>query len=388
MYIEGNPFVIISSRLRSRLFSFGRREGPTSSKRNQKQQTTTANNYYCYYYYYYFVHIHTENQNEQSMSRSREGGGDGDAAIIERCASHSFRDPHGPGRRVTALVGLKDGSLVSCSQDKRAMHWSIDENDRIRCVGFYLHRDTVIGVLETTTTEPTTLITVSKDCILRMWNIETGRCTQTRPTAAGIRFIVKVKPEESSRFVCVFKNGSVEMRHTKDLSAVSYFKIHSRGGKVRAVCALDDGSFVSVVDDNTLKRWRCEKAGSVLQSFVLTTASGEVKRVASVMELKRDVVVTASEDGALNTWRLSTGSHLRTLSNGGGDLHRSSFGMVELKDEVGKLATIAAKVLRVWDDNGDCIQTITTETEMTAIARLVDGSIATCGWNKLEVRKW
>src|SRR5207245_2793411 len=115
-----------------------------------------------------------------------------------------------------------------------------------------------------------------------------------------------LKTKEKSRFVCGLGNGTVELRRVSDLGVLSSFKIHRESEAVESICELEDGSFVSAAE-NTMKRW--DDKGRVLQTFF-----GHSHSIYRVIELNRDVIVSASKDTTVRMWRVSTGECLRTLT--------------------------------------------------------------------------
>ena len=77
--------------------------------------------------------------------------------------------------------------------------------------------------------------------------------------------------------------------------------------QLRVSASCEDGSFVSAAW-KTMKRW--DEKGTVLQTF-----SGHSNYINRVIELNRDVIVSAqSKDTTVKMWKVSTGECLRTLT--------------------------------------------------------------------------
>jgi len=186
-----------------------------------------------------------------------------------------------------------------------------------------------------------------------------------------------LKTKSNSRFVCGFYNGTVEIRQVNDLGLLSSHRIHQETSSkaVFCVCELVDGSFVSGSADKTLKNW--DETGKLLQSFV-----GHSQRINRVIELKRDVIVSASEDFLVKIWRVSTGECINTLT-----AHSSSvYGLEKVKGGMFVSGSLTDGIIALWDANGVCVETIRTGNRIRSMTTLRDGSLVTGDYKLMEIR--
>jgi len=183
-----------------------------------------------------------------------------------------------------------------------------------------------------------------------------------------------MKTKDKTRVLCGLADGRVEIRRVSDLGLTSSFKIHNGEGGIWKICELEDGSFVSA-EWKTMKRW--DETGTVLQTF-----SGHSNEIRRLIELKSDVVVSGSNDKTLKMWKLSTGECLRTLSFHNGWVN----GLEKMKDGVFVSGSTDRKIV-VWFEKGNSIETYQSESWITAMTRLRDGSLVTASRSLMEIRQ-
>jgi len=293
--------------------------------------------------------------------------------LVELTPSWSVVRPH--EKWIRGLVALKDGSFVSCSDDKTAKRWIVIDSPNNRTVelaGTYVgHSDFVMCGAEKVTN--VSFVTGSADKCLKEWDTATGRCLKTIRMSHEIWCLLRTRNESS--IICGLYGGWVEIRRASDLSLVSSLHIHTN--IVKDVCELEDGTFLSGSYDKTLKRW--DETGKVLQSL-----SGHTQPIWRVMELKSDIAVSASMDYTAMVWRISTAEHLRTLT-----IHNAYVYGVENLPSRNKFVTGSwDKSLRVWDSvTENCIEVIQLQQRVQATITLRDGSIVIANNDLLEIRR-
>jgi len=189
------------------------------------------------------------------------------------------------------------------------------------------------------------------------------------------------KAKDGESLACGREDGSIEMRKTSDLSLVGSSPFYLHSGAVHCLRTLEDGTFVSGSSDKTMKRWDGYD-GLVLQVF-----SGHRNTVSRIIELQRDLIVSASSNKELKIWRVSSTSTSTSISPGsrGVSLHTMTHhsnrlrGLVKVSSNDGLFATVALdNTVRVWNGSGACIKTIDTHVlGPTAMTRLGDTLVIT-----------
>jgi len=264
-----------------------------------------------------------------------------------------------------AVIALNDGSFVSYGSDHTPRRWVISTtNDNktvtLELVGTFIGH-TALVMCAAENRDNHTFITSSTDYILKEWDIRTCECLTTIKIDGGYvrrMFITKDK----TKLLFGLHNGFIELRRASDLAHISTIDIHDRQ-LIYWCCELEDGSFVSC--SKTMKRWT--EDGRVLQNF-----AEDSSHIIQVIELKKDVIVSVSGRCELQMWKVSTGECLRTLSSTRGvfipqllKLSRNMF-----------VSLITDNVLRVWNDEGHCIESIPTERRITSIGRVGNHLVA------------
>jgi len=155
---------------------------------------------------------------------------------LDSAPAISFLHPH--QGLVDALVGLDDGSFVSCSSDCTAKRWLIDsddaaDSDGIRLVGNYSGGDMIACAAEI---DNNTFVTAGLfSGGLRVFNKATGECLRAS-TTSSVHCVIIMKYKLC--IVCGLSNGSVEIRRVDDLGVIFSFDLHPY--TVWCLCELQD----------------------------------------------------------------------------------------------------------------------------------------------------
>jgi len=252
-------------------------------------------------------------KNEQSLTTttvmaSRHG------FYVDSEASLTFRLGH--LNWVVDLEGLSDGSsFVSCSLDDTAKRWLVSSSavsslkinninnkvtnksninkQALQDVCTYRgHEHQVMRAVEK---DDNTLITAARNGTLKEWNKTSGECLKTVSTGSStyISSMMILTNKKLNVLMCGLSNGKVELRKLSDIQIVLASTTLHKDYRVNCFCELEDGSFVSGSHDTTMKRWTLED-GKVLGTF-----SGHCDAVKSIIELKDNIIVSASDDETL-----------------------------------------------------------------------------------------
>jgi len=276
-------------------------------------------------------------------------------------------------KSVNALVGLSDGSIVSCSQDRTAKRWLLRTTDDggdnktkrnmiFKHVGTFVHKSNILCVMEK---DKSTIITGTFNGDLSEWNITTLQRVRSLSFLFPVTCLLRIRQDNSSFICCV--NNSAEKRRLSDLGLVSNLFQHRN--TVKCACELSDGTFLT--GSFEIKRW--DPSGKQLRSF---TPHG--CPVDMLIELNKDVIVSMF-DVYIRLWKLSEAKSLGTRI-----LHKPSC-LIALSED--RFATASLDGLLVWDEK-KLIQTIKTERAISTILRLRDIIITTTLINpQFEVRQ-
>jgi len=264
------------------------------------------------------------------------------------------------------LVALRDGSFLSYHADCTVKRWIAKDNNNLRCHGTYAgHGKTVQTAIEIGND---TIVTGSRDNAIKVWNKTTYECLRTKTMDSPVVSLLKTK--KNSYLICGLAKGTIQVLQLRDFHPVV---VADFGRPLGCVCELEDGTFIVGLSDQ-LKRWYMR------QTHSLPTFSGHSGMIYDVIELKQDIIVSASEDETLKIWRVSSGECLHSIAN------QHICQLVQLKE--GYFARAGYDMtIRINDENGSEVATYQTDYYVTALARLKDGSIVSGNTSQIEIRK-
>jgi len=238
-----------------------------------------------------------------------------------------------------------------------------------------------------------TLVTGSYDSTLKLWNTTSCECLRTMLMPSRVYCMLKQRHNSNgdsssynhskeSFFVCGMENGAIQQRRLSDFSVTFSFYVHYH--PVESICELEDGSLVSASHDETLVRWTVTNgSGSGNGTFkVIQRFLGHARWVLKVIRCKRGLIASTSTDRWLKIWKDSNGECTHEWY-----LDAETQALIRVKDGI-FVSSSGDMKLRVWSAVGECIQTITTEYQVTALTRLRDGSLVTGHRHQIAIRRW
>jgi len=278
---------------------------------------------------------------------------------------------------VNALAGLNDGSLVICFKEI-VQRWriltrgnDIDQTATLRLSDTYCgaRGNKFLCVVEK---GEQTILTGSQNMYLMEWDIASHQ--RTRSLHIGVTLSCLVVTKDKSIVVCGLMNGVIQVYRARDMIRISSFRAHREHGAIECVCELTDGTFLS--GSYGMSRW--DKKGTRLQEF-----EGFSEYITDLIELKNDVIVSASGDKTLRMWQVTTEECLWAVR-----LHNRS---IDRLVKLSKYNFIGSSqwenTFQVWNHKGVCIESIETISDITSITRLKDSIVTVHQCSSIEIRK-
>jgi len=234
--------------------------------------------------------------------------------------------------------------------------WSIDSATRaLELIGSFIgHEHTVDFAVEK---DNNRLVTAARNMKLKEWNFETFECLNTVDVDSMAIWSLAIS-KDKSRLVCGLRER-FELRRGSDLSQIATIDIP----EAECSCELVDGSFVSG-SRTGLARW--SEAEGVIQTYDAGHHYYEI------IELNSDVIVTLATYNFLKMWSVSLGKCLRDLSHYSISMTGQ---LIKLSKDKFVSWINTDRNLRVWNEHGDCIDTIPAEGDVTALARVGDSIV-------------
>ena len=223
-------------------------------------------------------------------------------------------------------------------------------------------------------------VTGSRDKTVRVWDLDTGACLRTLNT----NWVSSVAPHPDGRRLVT---GSWDKTvRVWDLDTGECLRtLQGHADAVTSVALHADGRrAVTGSRDYTVRVWDLDTGASLSTLQGLTY--GEVNSVALHADGRRAVTGGGYVDPTVRVWDLDTGACLRTLQG-----HTNDVCSVALHADGRRAVTGSRdKTVRVWDlDTGACLRTLQGHTnEIRSVALYADGRRAVTGSDDETVRVW
>jgi len=280
------------------------------------------------------------------------------------------------------VVVLHDGSFIFFDmyfvEKARPERWTIDRNNRtFRLLGFFPGVHVWPGAVQK---DENTLLTATKDLkVLKEWDLTSYELVKTHELKAAALCLKKTSFKPST-ILCGLDDCTVELRRVGDLGLIRKLSLSFQPYFIHE---LADGSMVFGGFRGELQRWNRELESRLMGFF------GHSFLVRQLVELKGGVIATASYR-SLNMLTLSTGECFRTISAPTIDWTQQNIvlyngsDMLKLSDDTFVTGSDDSKI-QVWNDKGDCIETIHTSLPNIKTIFRVDDLIVISGGYRTAV---
>ena len=275
----------------------------------------------------------------------------------------------GSKEKVSSVISLPDGRLVSCSEEKVLRVWNMTTGDcELILSGHDGRVNSVVALRDGR------IVSCSDDKTLRIWNVTSRECEVVLSGHEGWVNSVIALPD--SRIVSCSNDRTLRIWNTT--TGVCEIVLTGHKGWVRSVIALPDGRLVSCSDDKKLRIWNCMTGDC---EIVLT---GHEKGVRSVIALPNGSLVSCSGDKISRIWNSITGACKRVLK---GHMDRVN-SVISLID--GRIVSCSKdKTLRIWNvKSGNCQHVLYGhEDSVNSVIALRNGHLVSCSDDK-TLRVW
>ncbi|KCZ70864.1 WD40 repeat-containing protein [Candidatus Methanoperedens nitroreducens] len=288
----------------------------------------------------------------------------------------SIKTLKGHTRGVWEVAVTPDCRLaVSASADTTVRVWNLDSG---KCTATLKgHTGPVFGVA--VTADGRLAVSASADTTVRVWNLDSGKCTATLIGYSGP--VVGVAVTADGRLaVSASADTTVRVWNLDSGKCTATLKGHT--GPVVGVAVTADGRLaVSASYDSTMRVWNLNSGEC---TAILKGHTGPVVGVAVTADGR--LAVSASADKTVRVWNLDSGKCTATLEG-----HTGLIVRVAVTAD-GRLAVSASadKTVRVWNlDSGECIATLKGHTgEVWGVAVTADCRLAVSASADNTMRVW
>jgi tetratricopeptide (TPR) repeat protein len=224
------------------------------------------------------------------------------------------------------------------------------------------------------------IISVGKDQMLRIWEIDSGHCLQAVQTQTQV---VTALALSLDNHLAISGSADAKLRLWDIETGLRLRVLEGHTQEITAVALRPDGKrAISGSHDRTIRLWDVD-AGACLQT--IETQPSMITALAPVSD--GHLIISGSDDAKLRIWDLETGRCLKTLQ--GHELEITSIALTPDRRQI--LSGSYDGTIRFWDlDSGQCLQTIQVQPRVaTALAISSDGRrmILGCQDGTLQLRE-
>jgi len=223
------------------------------------------------------------------------------------------------------------------------------------------------------------VLAAADDSMVRLWDIETGRCLRILKGHGDKVWDVALSPDESRAMSCS-DDHTVRLWDIQTKHCLRVLKGHSRGINGLAWSG-DQHRVISASDDCTLRLWDVE-TGRCLRVFEGHTA--KVWKVA--WSVDQCYALSGADDNTVRLWDVETGYCLRVLKGHNGFLRN----VVWSADQRHALSASGDRTIRLWNlETGYCQRVLEGHAGIVhSLAYSPDSRYVLSGADDKTVRLW
>lgn len=285
--------------------------------------------------------------------------------LIKPLKSQNIKTLTGHTDRISSLLELSNGLLVSGSDDNNIMIWN-PKNDYTLVTILKGHTSGITALLQLSNG---VLVSGGDDSLINIWD------------SNNFSFITSLK-DHTKWISCLFQlssgmlvsgsgDASIKIWDAKNnYSLVSTLTGHTQ--RISSLLELSNGMLVSGCDDSTIKIWSANKNNN---NYLLVTTLEEHKNwIGSLLQLSNGMLASADGDGIIKIWNPEDNFSLVTTLEGHTD---SIVSLIQLSN--GMLVSGAYDcAIKIWNpkDNFSLVATLMHTNWVTSLKELSNGMLA------------
>ncbi|WP_424101238.1 NB-ARC domain-containing protein [Moorena producens] len=281
-----------------------------------------------------------------------------------------------PSRIWLVAVNPDGQTLLSVSENQTMKLWDIHTGQCLRTVDGY--SNWILSVAFSP--DGQMLASSSEDQRVRLWDIETGQCLQTLPGHTNLVSSVTFAPKDHQILASSSDDTTIKLWDANTGECLQTLWGHDSW--VHAVSFSPEGEILaSASRDQTVKLWDWH-TGECLH-----TLEGHIQHVLTIsFSPCGKILASGSHDNTIKLWDVSTGTCLQTLPG-----HEDWVLSVVFSPGANLLASASGdQTIKLWDvETGQCLQTLSGNTSrVRTIAFSPDGKSLASGSDDQTVQLW
>ena len=198
----------------------------------------------------------------------------------------------GHSSQINKIIKESDNSFISCSDDMTICGWSLDSLEADASYILTGHEDKINDIL--LINENTTLISVSDDKTLRIWNLEIKECINAIKTEDVQLCLGNLK---YNKFMVGGEDGSITILETEGFEPIISIKAHDEPVEIIYENPFT-GDIISGSQDGLVKIFKADN-GTCIKIL-----KGHNNSILFVQQIDENTILTSSVDKTVKIWKM------------------------------------------------------------------------------------
>jgi len=231
--------------------------------------------------------------------------------------------------KVMCLLEFKYKYILAGTSENNIVLWNIDDqNYNYTLIG---HRGWVNNL---TKCNDNIFASASNDKTIRIWNYKERKIINTINTDSDVLSLIKLKDGKlcSSENDCLIKIWDWE-------NGECIYNLIGHKNRVRSICQLEDGTFLSGDDDSKIIIWKNKEISNTLE--------GHKKEIRTLCQIDDNHFASGSIDNTIKIWNYKSSKCIQTLENKDGGHSSNVTNIIKLKNNM-FASSSSDKTIKLW----------------------------------------
>jgi WD40 repeat protein len=234
--------------------------------------------------------------------------------------------------KVLCFLEFEENNILAGTSDNNIVLWNInDQNYKYIFIG---HSGWVNSL---TKCNDEIFASASNDKTIRIWNYKEKQIINTINTDSSVLSLIKLKDGK----LCSSENDSL-IKIWDWENGECIYNLIGHENRVRSICQLKDGTFVSGDDDYKIIIWKNKEIFKILE--------GHKKEIRTLCQIDDNHFASGSIDNTIKIWNYKNSKCIQTLENKDGGHSSNVTNIIKLKNNM-FASSSSDKTIKLWKNN-------------------------------------
>ena len=234
--------------------------------------------------------------------------------------------------KVLCFLEFEENNILAGTSDNNIILWNInDQNYKYTFIG---HSGWVNSL---TKCNDEIFASASNDKTIRIWNYKEKQIINTINTDSSVLSLIKLKDGK----LCSSENDSL-IKIWDWENGECIYNLIGHENRVRSICQLKDGTFVSGDDDYKIIIWKNKEIFKILE--------GHKKEIRTLCQIDDNHFASGSIDNTIKIWNYKNSKCIQTLENKDGGHSSNVTNIIKLKNNM-FASSSSDKTIKLWKNN-------------------------------------